>query len=75
MWVCVFACRNNVNYVAGEMKNPAQDLPRVIMVGLPMVIVCYTLANVAYYAVLPSSIVVKSNAIALVSIILLSKFC
>jgi len=55
------------------MKNPAQDLPRVIMVGLPVVIVCYTLANVAYYAVLPSSIVTKTNAIALVSIILLSE--
>ena len=61
--------RNNVNYVAGEMKNPARDLPRVIMVGLPLVILCYILANVAYYAVLPSHIVTNSNAIALVSII------
>ncbi|GBB89743.1 hypothetical protein RclHR1_16520003 [Rhizophagus clarus] len=56
---------NNLNYVAGEMKNPARDLPRVIMVGLPIVIVCYTLANVAYYAVLPSSIVTQTNTIAL----------
>jgi amino acid transporter len=56
------------------MKNPARDLPRVIMVGLPIVIVCYTLANVAYYAVLPSSIVVKTNAIALVSIIFSYRF-
>ncbi|CAG8548374.1 8439_t:CDS:2 [Funneliformis caledonium] len=56
---------NNVNYVTGEMKNPARDLPRVIMVGLPIVIVCYTLANVAYYAVLPSSVVTNTNTIAL----------
>ncbi|CAG8476925.1 6668_t:CDS:2 [Ambispora gerdemannii] len=56
---------NNVNFVAGEMKNPSRDLPRVIMLGLPMVIVFYLLANVAYYAVLPSNIVKNTNTIAL----------
>ncbi|RHZ43809.1 hypothetical protein Glove_853g13 [Diversispora epigaea] len=56
---------NNVNFIAGEMENPARDLPRVIMVGLPLVIIFYLLANVAYYAVLPSSIVIKTNTIAL----------
>ena len=48
------------------MKNPARDLPRVTMVGLPIVILCYLLTNVAYYAVLPSSVVAKTNTIALV---------
>ncbi|CAG8571684.1 2419_t:CDS:2 [Diversispora eburnea] len=42
-----------------------RDLPRVIMVGLPLVIIFYLLANVAYYAVLPSSIVIQTNTIAL----------
>ncbi|CAG8565040.1 1260_t:CDS:2 [Paraglomus occultum] len=56
---------NNLNFVAGEMKNPARDLPRVTMVGLPIVILCYLLTNVAYYAVLPSSVVTKTNTIAL----------
>ncbi|CAG8822401.1 9567_t:CDS:2, partial [Dentiscutata erythropus] len=56
---------NNVNFIAGEMENPERDLPRVIMVGLPLVIIFYLLANVAYYAVLPSSIVIQTNTIAL----------
>ncbi|CAH1758534.1 1784_t:CDS:2 [Entrophospora sp. SA101] len=56
---------NNLNFVAGEMKNPARDLPRVIMVGLPIVIISYLLANVAYYAVLPSATILKTNTIAL----------
>ncbi|KAG9292308.1 hypothetical protein G9A89_009120 [Geosiphon pyriformis] len=56
---------NNVNFVAGEMKNPARDLPRVIMFGLPLVILCYLLANIAYYAVLPNTVVTNTNTIAL----------
>ncbi|CAG8658258.1 10508_t:CDS:2, partial [Dentiscutata heterogama] len=56
---------NTVNVIAGEMKNPSRDLPRIIMLGLPIVIIFYLLANVAYYAVLPSSIVKQTNTIAL----------
>ncbi|OZJ06415.1 hypothetical protein BZG36_00542 [Bifiguratus adelaidae] len=56
---------NNLNYVSGEMKNPHRDLPRVILFGIPIVIVLYLLANVAYYVVLPASVVTKTNTVAL----------
>ncbi|KNC98850.1 uncharacterized protein SPPG_09310 [Spizellomyces punctatus DAOM BR117] len=56
---------NNLNMVAGELKNPARDLPRAIVAGPAIVIVCYVLANIAYYAVLPEDVIVKSNTIAM----------
>ncbi|CAI6334007.1 unnamed protein product [Periconia digitata] len=55
---------DNVNYVTGEFKNPAKDLPRVIHTSLPLVILCYIMANVAYFLVLPTSLIESSNAIA-----------
>ncbi|KAI7642052.1 amino acid transporter, partial [Hortaea werneckii] len=39
---------DNTNYVVGEMKRPGKDLPRVIHTSLPMVIIAYLLANLAY---------------------------
>ncbi|PSN70678.1 amino acid transporter [Corynespora cassiicola Philippines] len=55
---------DNVNYVTGEFKNPQRDLPRVIHTALPLVIVCYILANVSYYLVLPADVIESSNTIA-----------
>ncbi|KAI8145060.1 amino acid/polyamine transporter I [Fennellomyces sp. T-0311] len=56
---------NNLNYVSGEMKQPHRDLPRVIIFGLPIVIVCYLLANVAYLAVLRPEVVMHTNTVAM----------
>ncbi|KAF9161137.1 hypothetical protein DFQ26_004823 [Actinomortierella ambigua] len=56
---------NNLNYVSAEMKNPIKDLPKVIFAGVPVVIVFYLLANTAYYAVLPTSVVMNTNTIAI----------
>lgn len=53
-----------VNYVTGEMRNPTRDLPRVIHTGMPVVIVSYLLANVAYYFVLSGSVIGSSNTVA-----------
>jgi amino acid transporter len=53
-----------VNYVTGEFINPTRDLPRVIHTSLPLVIVSYLLANMAYFLVLPTSIINKSNTVA-----------
>jgi amino acid transporter len=55
---------DNVNYVTAEFKNPTRDLPRVIHTSLPLVIISYLLANVAYYLVLPASVIESSNTIA-----------
>ncbi|EDU46560.1 PotE Amino acid transporter [Pyrenophora tritici-repentis] len=55
---------DNVNYVTAEFKNPTRDLPRVIHTSLPLVILCYLLANVSYFLVLPTSIIESSNTVA-----------
>ena len=56
--------RNQVNYVTAEFKNPARDLPRVIHTSLPLVILCYILANISYFLVLPTSVIESSNTVA-----------
>lgn len=55
---------SQVNYVTAEFKNPARDLPRVIHTSLPLVILCYLLANISYFLVLPTSIIESSNTVA-----------
>lgn len=56
---------NNLNYISGEMKQPHRDLPRVIFIGIPVVIVCYLFANVAYLAVLRPEVVMHTNSVAM----------
>ncbi|KAL1849453.1 hypothetical protein Plec18167_006566 [Paecilomyces lecythidis] len=55
---------DNTNYVTGEFKNPNRDLPRVIHTAMPLVIVCYLMANVSYFLVLPLSTIESSNTVA-----------
>ena len=55
---------DNTNYVVGEFVNPSKDLPRVIHTAMPLVILSYILANVAYIFVLPTAIIASSNTIA-----------
>ncbi|CEP14274.1 hypothetical protein [Parasitella parasitica] len=56
---------NNLNYVSGEMKDPHRDLPRVIIFGIPLVIFCYLLSNVAYLAALRPQVVMHTNTVAM----------
>jgi amino acid transporter len=55
---------DNTNFVVGEMVDPGRDLPKVIHTALPLVIVSYILANLAYIFVLPIDIIRQSNTIA-----------
>ena len=57
---------NNLNLVTGELKNATKNLPRATVIGPTIVIVCYILANVAYYARLPFEVITASNALAMV---------
>ena len=55
---------DNTNYVVGEFLYPHRDLPRVIHTAMPLVILSYLLASVAYIFVLPISVIQSSNTIA-----------
>lgn len=55
---------DNTNYVTGEFKNPSRDLPRVIHTAMPLVLLSYLLANVAYFFVLPKATIDNSNTVA-----------
>ncbi|EEH02613.1 L-methionine porter [Histoplasma capsulatum G186AR] len=55
---------DNTNYVTGEFKNPSRDLPRAIHTAMPAVILCYMLANISYFFVLPSSTINATNTVA-----------
>ena len=50
--------------MTAEFKNPTRDLPRVIHTSLPLVILCYILANISYFLVLPTSVIESSNTVA-----------
>ena len=45
----------NVGAIAGEMKNPAKDLPRAIVGGVSIIMAVYLLINIAYIRVIPAS--------------------
>ncbi|MCJ1458055.1 hypothetical protein MMC28_008425 [Mycoblastus sanguinarius] len=55
---------DNTNYVVGEFIHPHRDLPRVIHTAMPLVILSYLFASVAYIFVLPNSVISSSNTIA-----------
>ncbi len=46
---------NNITFTAAEVKNPSRNLPLSLALGTGIVILLYTLANVAYLRVLPIS--------------------
>lgn len=43
----------NVTFIAGEIKDPAKNIPRSLFLGTLIVTVIYILTNVAYLALLP----------------------
>ena len=52
------------NYVVGEFISPSRDLPRVIHTAMPLVIISYLLANIAYFFVLPVAAITSTNTVA-----------
>jgi APA family basic amino acid/polyamine antiporter len=44
---------NNINYVAGEIKNPKRNLPLALLLGTVGISVLYILMNVVYILALP----------------------
>lgn len=56
---------DNVNYVSAEMKNPQRDLPRVIHLAMPIVIIAYILTNVAYFSIMSEAEIEAATSVAL----------
>ncbi|KAA0201027.1 hypothetical protein HAZT_HAZT011529, partial [Hyalella azteca] len=56
----------NLNNVTEELKEPAINLPRAIMIALPTVTLCYMLVNVSYLAVLSPDELLASETVAAV---------
>lgn len=54
------------NYVAGDMKNPMRDLPRVINSAMVIVMVGFVLANIALYIVVPMDALRERKTVAVV---------
>lgn len=55
---------NNLNFVTEELQNPEKNLPRSIMIGIPLTTLAYVLANIGYFAVMSKEEVLLSHAVA-----------
>ena len=57
---------NQLNFLTEELQNPKRNLPLSIIIGIPLVMVCYLLMNVAYFGVLTKEDVLNESALAIV---------
>ncbi|XP_004539601.2 b(0,+)-type amino acid transporter 1 isoform X1 [Maylandia zebra] len=55
---------NQLNFITEELKDPFRDLPLAIVIGIPLVTVCYVLVNVAYFTVMTTTELLLSPAVA-----------
>ncbi|KAG8833528.1 hypothetical protein FRC17_010560 [Serendipita sp. 399] len=53
------------NYITGEMKDPAKNMPRVIHTSMTTVTLLFLFTNISYFLVLDKATVSSSNTIAL----------
>ncbi|XP_063169248.1 B(0,+)-type amino acid transporter 1 [Candoia aspera] len=55
---------NQLNYITEELKNPYRNLPLSIIIGIPLVTVCYVLINISYFTVMTATELLQSQAVA-----------
>ncbi|XP_062981554.1 b(0,+)-type amino acid transporter 1-like [Elgaria multicarinata webbii] len=56
---------NNLNYVTEEIKKPEVNLPRAMMIAIPLVTCFYLLVNVSYFAAMAPAELLSSGAVAI----------
>ncbi|XP_073530211.1 b(0,+)-type amino acid transporter 1-like [Phyllobates terribilis] len=56
---------NNLNYMTEELKNPEVNLPRAVMIAIPLVTCIYLLVNVSYFAAMTPQELLTSDAVAI----------
>ena len=56
---------NTATYITEEIKNPQKNLPRALLIGIPLVMVCYLLTNIAYFSVITKSEIINTSAVAI----------
>jgi len=54
----------NLNFVAGEVKNPARTIPLAVISGVTLVVAVYVLSNVVYVKALPIGGIADSTRLA-----------
>ncbi|KAK7142826.1 hypothetical protein R3I94_012243 [Phoxinus phoxinus] len=54
----------NINNVIEEVKRPEVNLPRALMIAVPMVTILYLLVNVSYLVVMTTTEMISSSAVA-----------
>ena len=59
-----------IGFVAGEMKEPTRDLPRVINTAMTIVIIGFVLMNAALYVAIPIQKMRETNTPVTVSYLL-----
>ncbi|XP_075906472.1 b(0,+)-type amino acid transporter 1 isoform X2 [Nelusetta ayraudi] len=55
---------NQLNFITEELKNPFRNLPLAIIIGIPLVTVCYVMVNIAYFTVMTPADLLSSPAVA-----------
>ncbi|EDO37074.1 predicted protein [Nematostella vectensis] len=55
---------NSLNYCTEEMKDPARDMPKAIIIGISIITGCYLMVNIAYITVLGGAGILASEAVA-----------
>ncbi|KAG5263872.1 hypothetical protein AALO_G00269560 [Alosa alosa] len=55
---------NQLNFITEELKNPYRNLPLAIIIGIPLVSVCYVLVNIAYFSAMTPTHLLQSSAVA-----------
>ncbi|XP_078400538.1 b(0,+)-type amino acid transporter 1 [Cetorhinus maximus] len=55
---------NQLNFITEELRDPYRDLPLSIIIGIPLVTVCYILVNIAYFTTMTPSELLQSSAVA-----------